>query len=73
MGEKGDGSYSGQVRGRYRDDGGGNSGGGGGPGGGGGKPDDLTKLFVGGLPWKFEDQDLKMFFGKFGDIESAKV
>ncbi|GAB6283193.1 MAG: hypothetical protein STSR0008_19500 [Ignavibacterium sp.] len=32
-----------------------------------------TKLFVGSLPWKVNDNSLKKTFEKFGNVISAKV
>jgi RNA recognition motif-containing protein len=29
------------------------------------------KIFVGGLPWNLPEQDLAMFFGKFGEVWSV--
>lgn len=32
-----------------------------------------TKIFVGGLPWSMDDKELKILFGEFGRVETAKV
>merc|ERR1719253_31856 len=34
---------------------------------------DENKLFVGGLPWALDSEDLKEVFQEFGDIEQANV
>ena len=33
----------------------------------------LTKIFVGGLPYHTNDESLRTFFSKFGEIEEAVV
>jgi hypothetical protein len=53
----------------------GRGGGGGGSGSGGGalKPPAGFKVFVGGIPFKWDDQDLRDFFMKLGNVVHAKV
>jgi len=45
----------------------------GGGGGGGSKPPAGFKVFVGGIPFKWDDQDLRDFFMKLGNVVHAKV
>lgn len=33
----------------------------------------MKKLYVGNLPWRTDDDELREFFSTFGDVESATV
>ena len=86
MGDYEDGAgsnYEGRGSGSYENRGGGGGGysgggggGGSGPGGGSGRDgggEGDRKLFVGGLDWSLDDDNLRNIFEKCGPIESAKV
>ncbi len=79
MGDYDDGAgsnYEGRGSGSYENRGGGGGGGYSGGGGGGGRDgggEGDRKLFVGGLDWSLDDDQLRTIFEKCGPIESAKV
>lgn len=33
----------------------------------------MSQLYVGNLPWRVDDEDLRVKFGRYGELESAKV
>ena len=37
------------------------------------EPEQIRKLFIGGLHWKTQDSDLKDYFSKMGTVTDAMV